>query len=412
MINLINLPQLNSLDDKLDPPLGLMYIAASLRERNIDVKITDLSFVKQEDWQEAIGSYDTYGITVFSASLYIAKQVVDLARKNNPKCRIIMGGPHPTSLPEDTLNFCDCVVCGEGEYALFHLNGIVTMPQIADLSKLPFPARDLVNIKGYHRIVDGQQATSITTSRGCPYSCAFCYKDVFGSKVRNFPIDYVISEIKSIIHNYDIRAFIIYDDTFALNRKRLYPLCERLAKLNVVFRCNGDARHNTLEDFQRLYDAGCREIEFGIESGSQKILNNIHKDVTVEQNRNAIKNAKSVGLIVKAFLMVGNPGETAETIEETKQFIVDADPDQFTLFTFIPLPGCDIWKNPDKYKIKIIDKNFENYFSIAGNYDAGKVVDTEELTHTQIQSLKENLVEFLKDRGQRGKLQKYYANIK
>jgi radical SAM superfamily enzyme YgiQ (UPF0313 family) len=414
-IILINLPQLNSIDDKLDPPLGLMYIAAMLRSRNIDIKIIDLSFIDKKDWKEKIGYADVYGITVFSASLYLAIEVAKIVKEINSKCKTVVGGPHPTSLPEQTLKFFDCVITGEGEFApldnIDKLNGIINMPQIKDLSTILPPARDLVNIKEYHRKVCGKQATSLTTSRGCPYKCAFCYKDVFGNRVRNFSIDSIVEEIKSIKTNYDIHALIIYDDTFALNRKRFYALCDEFKKLNIIFRANGDARHNTLEDFQMLYSAGCRELEFGIESGSQKILDNIHKGVTVKQNMMAIKNAQKAGLIVKSFLMVGNPGETKETIEETKRFIVEANPDQFTLFTLIPLPGCDIWKNPDKYKVKITSTDFKEYYSIAGNYDAGAVVNTEELTAEEIKQLKGELVDFLKGRGQRGILQDYYKKV-
>lgn len=410
MIHLLNLPQPNSLDDKLDPPLGMMYIAAVLRQKGIDVKITDLAFVDRKDWKEAIGHADVYGMTVFSSSLYIAIEVAKICKENNPKCKVVVGGPHPTSLPEETLPYFDCVVKGEGEFSLMdNLEGIITMPQIPDLNVLPLPARDLAGIKRYHRKVFGQQATSLVTARGCPYRCAFCYQDMFGHRVRSFSTERVVEEILSIKASFGISAFIIYDDTFALNRKRFYALCAELKKLNIFFRCNGDARHNTLDDFKVLYDAGCRELEFGTESGSQKILDNIHKDVTVEQNKQAIKNAKSVGLITKSFLMVGNPGETRETIEETKQFILDADPDQFTLFTCIPLPGCAIWKDPDKYKVKITNKDFKNYFSLAGNYEAGHLLDTEELTSAEIEEEKQKLLSFLRTRGQRGRLQDYYA---
>ena len=109
-----------------------------------------------------------------------------------------------------------------------------------------------------------------------------------------------------------------------------------------MFRCNGNTRHDTYDDFKLLYDSGCREICFGIESGSQTILDKVNKRMTVAENKQAIKEAKRAGLIVKAFLMIGNPGETKATIEETKQFIMDTDPDQYTLFNFVPLPGCDI----------------------------------------------------------------------
>ncbi len=413
MINLINLPQLNSLDDKLDPPMGLMYIAAMLRSKGHQVKITDLSFIDRENWKEAVGYAEVYGMTVFSSSLHLAVEINKIAKENNPDCTVIVGGPHPTALPEETALLFDCVIKGEGEFVLEKqelegLRGVVTANQIENLNSVLPPARDLVDLKAYHRKVLGQQATTMVTSRGCPYRCAFCYQEMFGHKVRTFSNKRVIQELISVIATYGIKAFIFYDDTFALNRSRFHSLCAELAKLNIIFRCNGDARHNTLEDFEILYRAGCREIEFGTESGSQKILDRIHKNVTVEQNKQAIKNAQRAGLLAKSFLMIGNPGETRETVEETKQFVIEADPDQFTLFTFIPLPGCAIWKDPEKYGIKITSKDFKNYFSIAGNYEGGAVVDTEELTGAEIKNLKEELLVFLRARGQRGELQDYY----
>jgi anaerobic magnesium-protoporphyrin IX monomethyl ester cyclase len=409
MINLINPPQPNSLDDKLDPPLGLMYIAAVLEEDNTPVKITDLCFIDKKDWKEKIGYADIYGITVFSSSLYLAKEIAGIAKENNPDCLVVVGGPHPTSLPVETSEFFDVVVRGEGEY-VFHpllgVNPIITTSFVDPLDMLPLPARHLVDLNAYTRKVAGSKATSITTSRGCPYRCAFCCKDVFGHKVRYFSIDRIVEEVTSIISNYGIRSFIFYDDTFALDRKRFYPLCEALRKLDITFRCNGDVRNNTLEDFNTLYAAGCREIAFGIESGSQEILDKINKDTTVERNIQAVKNAKKSGLCVKAFLMIGNPGESVKTIEETKRFMKEADPDQFTLFNFIPLPGCDIWKNPDKYGIMIVNRDFKEYFNIAGNNEGGSVSESDTFTQDDIIKWRKKL---LSDLGkQRGPLQDYY----
>ncbi len=415
MITLINLPQPNSLDDRLDPPLGFMYIGAVLKARGEDVRIVDLAFHPKGYWEHAIGWAEVYGMTVFSTSLYLAKEVQAICKEINPNCMVVVGGPHATSLPEDMAQIFDRVVVGEGEFAfegdLLQDNKILRMPVIQDLDTIPIPARELVDIPGYTRKVFGRKATSIATCRGCPYSCAFCCKDIFGSKVRYFSIDRVIEEIKNVIDNYGITGFIFYDDTFALNRTRFYKLCEELGKLNIIYRCNGDARNNTLEDFKRLYASGCREIAFGIESGSQRILDLVGKGATIEKNKVAIANAKEAGLITKAFLMIGGPGETRETVEETKQFMIDADPDQYTLFQFVPLPGCAIWRDPARYGIKILNKDFRNYYNIAGNNEGGMVVETEELSVDDIVELKGELLQFLRNRKQKGVLQDYYSEV-
>ena len=413
MIKLINPPQLNSLDDKLDPPLGLLYIAGELRSQGIPVEVIDLPFIDRARWKDAISYADTYGITVYSSSLYLAKEIRDLAKQNNPKGKVVVGGPHPTTLYEEMVSEFDMVVRGEGEYSLTenYPFSVFHAQRIDQLDHLAFPARDLVDLSRYTRKVAGRQATSITTSRGCPYNCVFCCKDVHGHKVRYFSTKRVVEEVNMVQAAYGINSFIFYDDTFSLDPKRYWELCEELAKCKITFRCNGDARNNDLMDFKILYDAGCREISFGIESGSQKILNIVNKGVTVKQNRLAIQNAKKAGLTVKAFLMIGAPGETRETVEETKQFMKEADPDQYTLFTFVPLPGCEAWKDPEKYGVKIINKDFRNFFNIAGNNEGGLVAETEALSCQEIADLRQDLVSFLKHRSQRGKLQDYYQKV-
>ena len=146
-------------------------------------------------------------------------------------------------------------------------------------------------------------------------------------------------------------SFIFYDDIFTLRRERLFKLCDNLRDLNITFRCNGRSGINTLEDYIKLKEAGCEEIAFGIESGSQKMLDMINKGSTVEDNFKAITLAKEAGLITKAYLVVGFPGESQETVDETKAFMIRANPDKYTVFQFVPLPGCDVWKNPEKYGI-------------------------------------------------------------
>jgi len=413
MVTLINLPQPNSLDDHLDPPLGILYIAGYLRARDITVRIVDLSLVPMEKWRESIGKAEWYGITIYSASLHIAKDVARICKENSPNCKVVVGGPHVSTLPWDTLQNkdFDIAVKREGESTFYEIikdnleKGVYDGPLCEPLDDLPYPARDLVDLHLYTRKIFGRKATSVTTSRGCPFECVFCCKDVFGSKVRYFTIDRVVSEIKSIIDNFGIYAFLFMDDTFVMNRKRLYPMLKEIEKLGIVFSCNGDARNNNLEDYKRLYKAGCRSIAFGIESGSQKILDTINKGVTVEQNKKALQDARKAGLIAKAYLMVGAPGEDKQSIEDTKQFIRESDPDQFTLFTFVPLPGCAVWRDPERFGVKITSKDFKEYYNIAGDNEGGNVTDT------NIKELREDLLGFLRERGQRGPIQDYYKKV-
>lgn len=422
-IKLINPPQTRSLDDHLDPPLGLMYLASNLEKNNIYPKIVDLSGQPEEKWEELIGKADVFGMTIFSASFNISRKIAKLAKKQNPKAIVVAGGPHPTSLPEQTLSYpeFDIVVMGEGEEEMVNIvnnyysgkktSRLIKAKRLENLDDFPPPARHLINLKEYHRTVEGQKATSMVTSRGCFYNCNFCCRDIHGKKIRFNSINRVIDEVKEI-KSYGINSILFYDDVFTFNFKgRLDEICRRLKPLGITFRCNGRVGVNKPEDYQKLKEAGCDEIAFGIETGSQKILDAVNKKVTVKQNEDAIKYAKQAGLRTKAYMMVGFPGETQETVNETKRFIERADPDKFTLFAFVPLPGCDVWKNPKKYGVTDLSKDWNQYFNIAGQYEGGITFETKDLSKKEFLRLHDDLAKFLLEKGQRGKLEEYYSKV-
>ena len=419
MIKLVNPPQTNALDDKIDPPLGLMYLAAVLEKESFPVEIVDLAFVSRHKWKDAIGKPDIVGITVMTASFHEAKEILRLTKHNSPETVVVAGGSHPSCLPDETLREgFDAVIVGEGEYTFLNLvkniyagNGFdkLTISSQIDVNAVPFPARHLVNLKAYTRKVAGQPATSIITSRGCPYQCAFCDKSAHGAGIRFRAVQSVVEEIKQVIEKYGIRNFKFDDDSFTINRKRLYALLNGLKKLDIRFRCHGNARSDTYEDFVKLYEAGCRQIIFGIESGSQHVLDLINKQVTVEQNRQAIINAKKAGLVVRANLMVGNPGESWKTVEETLTFVKETRPQQWIVCNFIPLPGCPIWKDPSKYGIEILVRDWKQYFLVAGQNIGGLTHRTEQMSMEEIAKAREYLIERLPP--QMGPLEDYCTEL-
>jgi len=424
---LINPPQLNSLDDRIDPPLGLMYIAANLEKNNIPVSICDLAGRKEENWPNLIDDADVYGLTIFSSSLNISRKIARFIKDKNNLATIVAGGPHPTSLPQETINYpeFDYVIVGEGEEKIMDIvkdgtispKQIIYAPQIKNIDALPLPARHLLDMQSYSREVEGRRATSILSARGCPFNCAFCCKDVHGRKVRYRSEESILSEIDLIKKEYGIDAFLIYDDIFTLNRPRLKRLIDAFKKRHITFRCNGHTGINTYDDYVGLRDAGCKEIAFGIESGSQSILDSINKGTTVSENIETIQTAKRAGLLTKAYLIVGFPGETQETIDETKKFMDIANPDKFTLFQFVPLPGCHVYKNPEKYGITNMNQDWDQFFNIAGQYEGGQTFQTRDLTSEKIKYLHDDLLKYLihrqgMNRGQRGNLQSYYKNLK
>jgi anaerobic magnesium-protoporphyrin IX monomethyl ester cyclase len=425
-VMLVNPPQLNSIDDRIDPPLGLMYIAGVLEQNGVDVGITDLAGRRKEDWVNLIPPADVYGMTIFSASLNTSRDIARTIKQQYTGALIVAGGPHPTSLPNETLNYpeFDFVFTGEGEYSFLDFirseeigeGRIINSKPIGNIDELPLPARHLVDMQSYTREVEGQKATSILTSRGCPYNCNFCCKDVLGRKVKERSTRSILEEIAGIQRDYDIHSFIFYDDIFTLNRRRLPSLCEGLKAMNVTFRCNGRAGINTYDDYVMLREAGCQEIAFGIESGSQVMLDKMGKRTTVKRNIETILTAKRAGLLTKAYLIVGFPGETQETVDETKRFMDEADPDKFTVFQFVPLPGCDVYKHPQAYGVTEMNQDWDQFFNIAGQYEGGSAFRTEELSPERVQYLHDDLIKHLMDRqgrdhGQTGTLQSYYKRV-
>jgi len=267
---------------------------------------------------------------------------------------------------------------GEGEYALPDLvktgdgPGIHDAGIISDIDTLPFPSRTLfdmnvvVNKTGIHTTAykGSGEATTILTSRGCPYECAYCCKIPQTSKVRLRSPENIIDEIHQVMQTYNVCHFRFPDDMFTVSRSRVMKLCDLILNegLEIYWMCI--TRLDSVDDalLEKMYAAGCREISCGVESGSQRMLNAMNKRTTVEKNKEGIAKIKASGMEVKEFLIFGFPGEDDESVNDTMQFVLDTRPDKVTLSTFVPLPGSDVWRNPEKYGIDIKSDWGEYYF--------------------------------------------------
>ena len=194
--------------------------------------------------------------------------------------------------------------------------------------------------------VSKYKSTSIITSRGCPYNCIHCIsKLIWKRKVRYRSVTNLVDEIEECVKRYDIREFNFYDDTFTLNKKRVVEVCREIRKRNlkIAWICFGRVNLIDKEMVLEMKKAGCRKISFGLESGSQKILDLMRKNATLEMVRKAVKIVKGVGLEVHASFMLGNVGETGETIRETINFAKELDLDNATFFITAPFPGTDLY---------------------------------------------------------------------
>lgn len=378
---------------RLDSPLlGLAVLAANLIKFGHETKILDLNLVNDPllTLKNEIGHYKPHyvGITfvtpLFNEMVYIANEI----KKYSPDIKIIGGGAHASSLPKETLidSYLDIVVIGEGDFTILDIvegknladipgiaykyNGEIfinpSRKYIADLDILPFPAWELYNLKQYKTsrlMARRNPAGWIETSRGCPFSCCYCNKSVFGRHFRVKSPERVVEEIKYML-KVGFKEIHIADDMFTTDVNRVKKICEKILQANLRFPWATVAGIRVDRGDQEMYElmarAGCYRVYYGIESGNQEILNNIGKKITLEQVKNAVCMAKKVGLETCGFFMLALPGETEKTMEDTIDFACELNLDLAKITITTPLPGTVLYKNLEKEK-RIKTKDWSKY---------------------------------------------------
>lgn len=373
--NLIVPPQTQLYDPQSYPHLGLLYLGAVLQKLGFDCRYVDLSTVEPEEKIE-VPDADYHLISVVSATYESSKRVMGSIKSGFK----VAGGFHPSLFPAETLRDLkvDAVVVGEGEEVIVDVlknktRGITFGGVVENLDKLPFPARELIpihilrnlsNVHGDAYKGDGA-ATTIVSSRGCCFRCSFCGKALPQMRyVRYRSPRNVVDELEEVTSKFDIWHFRFIDDIFTLNRRRIYDLCSliRERNLEIYWLCITRPDSITLDLLKTTYEAGCREIHFGIESGSNRVLNLMNKQTTAETNLKAIEKAKQAKLKVKIFLMYGFPTETEEDVELTKKFVMEAQPDKWSLSRFTLFPGSDVWANPERYGLTSKEANPSQWY--------------------------------------------------
>lgn len=359
------------------PPLGLLTVAAPLVKERHDVKILNLNLANEPDCYlgEEIKKFkpDFIGITSTTPLIKRVYQIASLIKQFNDTIVIIAGGPHPSAVPEDVLreSKIDCVVKGEGDSILNMIvdkglsssipnlfykrdSNIIISPDqnhfVQDLDNLPFPAYELLDIKKYSqpKISSRRKPLGyIETSRGCYARCIYCNKNIHGYKVRQKSPQRVVDEMERMLQ-FGFREIHIIDDIFTANMKRAYAICEEILWRNLKFPWypRGGIRVDSvnLELLRIMKKAGCYRIPFGIESGSQKIIDTIKKNITLEQAKEAVRLAKKVGLETECYFMLGLPTETEANLQESIDFAIMLDPDYVKFAILIPLPGTPLFE--------------------------------------------------------------------
>ncbi len=392
-IALIQLPSPYLLVEKWVVPLHLYYLKAYLNKMGFKkVIVIDLGGTK--DYKSEIPSdCDYYGISVYTPQYHLSREVSAYI-KDNFVGTIIAGGPHITALSEESLrdSRIDIAVIGEGECTLFDIVSGVKLNEIPgiaykDDSKIkinpprtfhhniddfPFPDVSQMDISQYRGMFlsKNKYEMAIMSSRGCPYSCAFCFnKKAWRSKVRFNSSEYVINVLNKL-YDCGINDFRFMDNNFDLNYPRLTKILKHLKSLKSKWKCSMRSENVTPKIISLMKESGLVEVSLGIESGSDKILKIINKGESVKEHIKAIETLKEHNIIVKAFIMSGLPGEDQTTVDETIKFIKESSVDLFTLFTFVPFPGTDIWEYPKRFNYFFDkNKNYDNYNILSKNKD-------------------------------------------
>jgi anaerobic magnesium-protoporphyrin IX monomethyl ester cyclase len=361
------------------PPLGLLYLAAVLEQEKIEAGFFDFQ-ANLMDWNEIEEQiknwqYDVYGISATTAIVKNAYRIVRLIRRHHPKANIVMGGVHPSSMPEEALtNGADVIVRGEGEeiFLAYMREQPITAIQgvsykigdkfihqgpsgiIDDLNLLPSPAYGKIDFSKYEPAVGAFKrlpAISMTATRGCPARCTFC--NSANLKIRKRSAENIFKEMEMLATQYGIKEISFYDDTFTVYPTNIKKLCQLLIdnKTDLTWSCFARVDYVTEELLTHMKAAGCHQVMYGIESASEIILENIKKNIEIEHNKRAVKLTKKLGITTRCTFMFGSPGETEETIEQTIKYAIDLNPDIALFNITTPYPGTEMfdWAKNEGY---------------------------------------------------------------
>ena len=428
--------------------LGILKVAAVLEQAGVAVELLDLSGVVNYEDVLAIhlqrSNAECFGLTATTPQMPAATKIQETIRRMRPSARIILGGPHVTlvsaaakyerkrsvlgrasrSMKQLAAMF-DVLVTGDGEAAVFEALQNAPQPIIdgddpkshlflnnAAIEELPFPARHLVDVSTYQYNIEGTRALSMIAQLGCPFGCGFCGGRMSPSlrRVRTRSSENIVQEMVHLYHTYGVMGFMLYDDELNVNPKivsLMSLIADAQQKLGVEFRLRGFIKAELFTDEQAaaMYKAGFRWILVGFESGHPRILENIQKKATRDDNTRCMEIARRHNLKVKALMSVGHPGESEETIQATRDWLVDVRPDDFDATVITTYPGTPyfdeavetasgIWtytcpKSEDRLHSVEVDYRHvaEYYKGVPGNYTA--FIYTDDLTSKQLVSYRD-----------------------
>ncbi len=373
------------------PPLGLLYIAAYLEKHGFPVEVLDANLYdytcERAAFEASKKSPDIVGVTATTVTLKSALNIIRAVRRAMPGVVTMIGGPHVTYMPSETLAECpelDIVVIGEGEETALELarsleglshvtgrgglrefigriskvrgiayrdpNSLVRYtpprPLIQDLDSIPFPARHLVPFEKYVVWDRRESAGMIMTSRGCPFACNYCISSrMAGTKFRGRSAKNVVDEVQLLHERYGLKGIEFIDDLFMMSHKRAKEIASEIKARGLDILWSASSRVNTINEelIRELKKSGLSSLYFGVESGSQRVLDLMNKRITLEQVMDAFKAARNNKIFTIGSFMFGYPGETLDEMNQTIKFSKELKPDiaQFTILT--PYPGTPLY---------------------------------------------------------------------
>jgi anaerobic magnesium-protoporphyrin IX monomethyl ester cyclase len=342
-------------DDLSNPaywlPLGILYVAAALQDGGHDVRVIDMALdpIPGAEYQPEL-----IGVSCTTPNYLSVRSIIEVCHKQWPGVTVVVGGPHVSIVPEDGKRLgADITISGDGEEAMLAIADGLPLPSSrpVDINQWPIPARNLVKMDRYAARELGHKSASLIGQRGCCFSCCYCCKWPGYQQVRYRDLNNVVEEIEQL-KAMGYRALRFFDDELNLNERRLLSLCAAIKPLSVEWTCLVRANLFTEVQASAMIDSGCRMVQMGIESGSDAILKGVNSAKTVADNTKARSIAKSAGLQFWAFFVVGLPGESHATVQDTRRWIIENRPDMFSVYTFQPFPGTQIYKQPQQFDIQ------------------------------------------------------------
>jgi len=386
-VTFIHLPHPYLRQPDAQAPIGLLYLAAILENEGVEVDVKNYSSVLTYEAISDLSKADIYGITATSLEILQANRFSHLIKEKYPNSIVGIGGPGTHSDEFIDWGVIDFICKGEGEQIITNicedyknrkLKKIYIGESVDNIDLLPLPARHLLrnkqggNIFAYNKNYKQGGSTILLTSRGCPYHCSFCSSPFLTNEnqgIRFRSPKNVYEEVRHIIKKYGIRQFRVSDDMFTANKKRVLEICDLFSTLDIVWRISTRVKPFDKELAEALYRSGCKEVSFGIESFDNNVLKVLQKKTTAEDNYNALNICDKVGIKTRILFMIRTPGQTAETVPINIKWLERVPYTIVACTNFIPIPGSDIWFNPDKYNIEILNKNLDDYnFYFFGKY--------------------------------------------